>query len=91
MALNTIHNALSDMLQDMDIAEHYQGTVHEVNDTLSFATISAKIDPTKAVVISIELTNKVEVKILEHKHMSPMFAQMVLENLAIQINPDSYD
>lgn len=89
--MNNLHNALSDMLQDMDIGDHYQSAVHEVNDTLSFATISAKINPNKFVVISVECIKKVEVKILEHKHISPMFAQLILENLAIQINPDYYD
>lgn len=89
--MNNLHDAVSDMLQDMDIGDHYQGVIHEINDTLSFVTISAKINSTKFVVISVERINKVDVKIHEYKHISPIFAQMILENLAVQINSDYYD
>ena len=93
MAFNNIHNALSDMLQDMDISEHYEGAVRELSPASYDVSISAKLDPSKTVMFGVRYDNnfqKVEVKILSHTHFSPMFAQLILENLAIQINPDYY-
>jgi hypothetical protein len=34
---------------------------------------------------------RIEITISRHGQMSPLFAQLVLENLAIQISPEYYD
>jgi hypothetical protein len=91
---HNIHNALSDMLQDMDIAEHYEGHVYEVNDVSCDITISAKLNPSKFVIIHVEHPKQdhhIEITISRHGQMSPLFAQLILENLAIQISPNFYD
>jgi hypothetical protein len=90
--MNNIHNALSNMLQDMDISDHYEGRIFEVNDGYD-VTISAKLNPSKYVMIRVQHRQhqRIEITISRHGQMSPLFAQLVLENLAIQISPEYYD
>lgn len=90
MAFNDIHNALTDMLNDMDIADFFEGTVEQPTDTVYLVTVQGQ---NKYAVIQIEYLNnfsEIDAKIVEFRHMSPLFAQLLLENLVIQINPDYY-
>jgi len=90
MAFNDIHNAVSDMLNDMDIADFFDGVVQQHNDTLYDVVIDGH---GKHAVIRIEYLknfSEIEAKIIEFHRMSPLFAQLLLENLVIQINPDFY-
>lgn len=91
---HNIHNALSSMLQDMDISEHYEGYIYAVNELSYDVTISAKLNPSKFVMIRVEYpkqVQRIEITISRHGQISPLFAQLMLENLAIQISPGYYD
>lgn len=92
MTLNNIHNALSNMLNDMDIAQHYDANVYSIDEEHHDVVVHARINPNKFVMICVMISdNNLEVKMVDHSQISPMFAQMILENLAIQINPDYYN
>jgi len=81
----SLQNAVDDMIQDMDLGDHYQGRIE--NDLI---TVFARINPQKQVVFRVIHENKVRVEIVRQSHISPLFAQLILENLAIQLDPNYF-
>jgi len=86
----SIHNAVDDMLQDMDIGDHYRAQI--IEDGNSFiVSVSANVNPQKQVSFRVALENeRVRVRIVHQSQISPLFAQFILENLAIQLDPNYF-
>jgi hypothetical protein len=84
-----IHNAVDDMIQDMDLEGHYKADIIE-DGNAHIVTVTACVNPRKQVVFRITHENKVRVDIVYQSQMSPLFAQLILENLAIQLDPDYF-
>jgi hypothetical protein len=86
----SIHNAVDDMLQDMDIGDHYRAQIIE-DGNAHIVTVTAIVNPQKQVAFQVGLENeRVRVRIVYQSQMSPLFAQLILENLAIQLDPDYF-
>ena len=90
---NNIYNSVTSMMEDMDLNRHWQGEIVEIDADTQEVRVTAKTDRDKHIVISVHMETDVGLVIfLDSRHgVSPMFAQMVLENLAIQIDPTYYD
>jgi hypothetical protein len=91
---HNINSALSDMIQDMDIGDQYSGSVRVIEDGHYEVTITAKQNANKFAVFDVEYysTNtRVIVNLLRRSQLSPLFTEMLLENIAIQIDPNYYD
>jgi hypothetical protein len=85
-----IHNAVDDMIQDMDLQGHYKGEIIEDGNAYVVA-VTACINPQKQVAFRVGLENdKVRVRIVHQSQISPLFAQLILENLAIQLDPNYF-
>jgi len=86
----SIHNAVDDMIQDMDLGGHYRAQI--IEDGNSFiVSVSANVNPQKQVAFRVALENeRVRVRIVHHSQISPLFAQLILENLAIQLDPNYF-
>ena len=85
-----IHNAVDDMIQDMDLEGHYKGEIIEDGNAYVVA-VTACINPQKQVAFRVALENdKVRIRIVHQSQISPLFAQLILENLAIQLDPNYF-
>ena len=85
-----IHNAVDDMLQDMDIRDHYRAEITEDGNS-HIVTMTAHVNPRKQVAFGVGMENeRVRVHIVYQSQMSPLFAQLILENLAVQLDPDYF-
>jgi transketolase C-terminal domain/subunit len=86
----TIHNAVDDMIQDMDLGGHYKADIIE-DGNAHIVAVSACVNPQKQVAFRVGLENdKVRVRIVHQSQISPLFAQLILENLAIQLDPNYF-
>ena len=85
-----IHNAVDDIIQDMDLGGHYKAEVIEDGNAHTVA-VTACVNPQKQVAFRVCMENeRVRVRIVHQSQMSPLFAQLILENLAIQLDPDYF-
>jgi hypothetical protein len=85
-----IHNAVDDMLQDMDIGDHYRAQIIEDGNS-HIVAVTAHVNPQKQVAFRVGLENeRVRVQMVHHSQISPLFAQLILENLAIQLDPNYF-
>jgi hypothetical protein len=83
----SIHNAVDDMIQDMDLGGHYKADIIEDGNAHTVA-VTACVNPQKQVAFRVCMENeRVRVRIVHQSQMSPLFAQLILENLAIQLDP----
>jgi hypothetical protein len=88
--MHNIHNAVDDMIQDMDLQGHYKGEIIEDGNAYVVA-VTACINPQKQVAFRVALENeRVRVRIVHQSQISPLFAQLILENLAIQLDPNYF-
>ena len=86
----SIHNAVDDMIQDMDLADHYRAQITEEGN-LHIVTVTAHVNPQKQVAFCVGMENeRVRVHIVYQRQISPLFAQLILENLAIQLDPNYF-
>ena len=82
----SLHNAADDMIQDMDLGDHYQARIE--NDIV---TVFARINPQKQVVLRVSRQeNRVRVELVRHSQIAPLFAQLILESLAVQLDPNYF-
>jgi hypothetical protein len=85
-----IHNAVDDMIQDMDLEGHYKADIIE-DGNAHIVTVTACVNPRKQVAFGVGMENeRVRVHIVYQSQMSPLFAQLILENLAIQLDPNYF-
>ena len=88
--MHNIHNAVDDMIQDMDLEGHYKGEIIEDGNAYVVA-VTACVNPQKQVAFRVDLENeRVRVRIVHQSQISPLFAQLILENLAIQLDPNYF-
>ena len=88
--MHNIHNAVDDMIQDMDLEGHYKGEIIEDGNAYVVA-VTACVNPQKQVAFRVGLENeRVRVRIVHQSQISPLFAQLILENLAIQLDPNYF-
>jgi hypothetical protein len=88
--MHNIHNAVDDMIQDMDLGGHYKADIIEDGNAHTVA-VTACVNPQKQVAFRVGLENdKVRVRIIHQSQISPLFAQLILENLAIQLDPNYF-
>jgi len=74
----------------MDIGDHYRAQITEDGNSY-IVTVTGIVNPRKQVAFGVGMENeRVRVDIVYQSQMSPLFAQLILENLAIQLDPDYF-
>ena len=103
--MRALENAVSDTLEELELDEHVDYSIREVNeDSLYHVTFQERRNGNNRCVISVEYSTQVgdlsddesweediRLTVIRREGLSEMTADVIMELLAITLDPDYYD
>lgn len=103
--MRALENAVSDTLEELELEEHVDYSIREVNeDSLYHVTFQERRNGNNRCVISVEYSTQVgdlsddesweediRLTVIRREGLSEMTADVIMELLAITLDPDYYD
>lgn len=100
--MKSIHNAVTDTLEELELEEHIEYTIRAVREHILYhVTFQERENGNRLAVVSVEYSRdvgdilndiaSVDLCVVRCEGMRPMLAEMIMETLAVTIDPDYFD
>jgi hypothetical protein len=98
--MKSIHNAVTDTLEELELEEHIECTIRAVREHILYhVTFQERENGNRQAVIAVEYSvgdilndiAGVDLCVVRCEGMRPMLAEMIMETLAVTIDPDYFD
>lgn len=103
--MRSLENAVTDTLEELELDEHIEYSIREVRENILYhVTFQERDNGNNRCVISVEYSRdasdilddvawdgEIDLQLVRCEGIQPMIADMILELLAITLDPDYYD
>ena len=103
--MRSLENAVSDTLEELELDEHIEYSIREVRENILYhITFQERDNGNNRCIISVEYSRdasdilddvawdgEIDLQLVRCEGIQPMIADMILELLAITLDPDYYD